>query len=130
MSTLQEITAGNAQFNRCFELGDPGTLANLYTEDAQVFPAHSEPLGGRSAIRDFWAGVMQMGIKGAALETVQLEEHGDTAIEVGKYRLVLGNGAEADHGKYVVIWKRMGGQWKLHRDIWNTNVAAVQNKAA
>jgi hypothetical protein len=21
--------------------------------------------------------------------------------------------------KYVVVWKRVGGQWRLHRDIWN-----------
>ena len=26
-----------------------------------------------------------------------------------------------DIGKYVVIWKRQGDDWKLHIDIWNTN---------
>jgi ketosteroid isomerase-like protein len=20
---------------------------------------------------------------------------------------------------YIVVWKRVGGEWKLHRDIWN-----------
>ncbi len=24
-------------------------------------------------------------------------------------------------GKYIVIWKRNGQTWQLHRDIWNTN---------
>ena len=23
--------------------------------------------------------------------------------------------------KYVVIWKKEGGSWKWHRDIWNLN---------
>jgi hypothetical protein len=27
-----------------------------------------------------------------------------------------------DEGKYVVVWKRVGGQWKLHRDIWTSSV--------
>lgn len=22
--------------------------------------------------------------------------------------------------KYVVVWKKEDGQWRLHRDIWNT----------
>ena len=21
--------------------------------------------------------------------------------------------------RYLVVWKREGGSWKLHRDIWN-----------
>jgi len=21
--------------------------------------------------------------------------------------------------KYVVVWKNVGGQWRLHRDIWH-----------
>jgi ketosteroid isomerase-like protein len=33
------------------------------------------------------------------------------------------DGAELDHGKYVVIWKKEAGGWKLHRDIWNSSQA-------
>jgi hypothetical protein len=29
-----------------------------------------------------------------------------------------------DQGKYIVIWKREKGQWKLHRDIFNSSVPA------
>ena len=27
-----------------------------------------------------------------------------------------------DSGKFIVIWKQEGGQWKLHRDIWNSSM--------
>ena len=30
-------------------------------------------------------------------------------------------GAVLDSGKYVAIWKNEGGQWRLHRHIWNSN---------
>jgi len=30
----------------------------------------------------------------------------------------------ADRAKYVVVWKKVGGQWLLHRDIWNTSQPA------
>jgi ketosteroid isomerase-like protein len=36
----------------------------------------------------------------------------------------LKNGKTADRGKYIVVWKRDGGQWRLHRDSWNTSMPA------
>jgi ketosteroid isomerase-like protein len=68
---------------------------------------------------------MDMGItKTVRLETIEAEEHGDTAIEIGKYTDSGGAGNVIDRGKYVVIWKQEGGQWKLHRDIWNSSLSA------
>jgi hypothetical protein len=29
-----------------------------------------------------------------------------------------------DSGKYVVVWKQERCQWKLYRDIWNSNALA------
>jgi len=47
---------------------------------------------------------------------------GDTVFEVGKYTL-FGEGDQVlDNGKYIVIWKKDGEQWKLHRDIFNSNM--------
>jgi len=37
--------------------------------------------------------------------------------------------AVMDQGKYIVIWKQVEGEWKLHRDIWNTSMP-VQKKEA
>jgi ketosteroid isomerase-like protein len=65
---------------------------------------------------------MDMGIKTIRLETVEAERHGDTAIEIGKYTLSGEAGNVMDRGKYVVILKQEGGQWKLHRDIWNSSL--------
>jgi ketosteroid isomerase-like protein len=67
---------------------------------------------------------MGMGIAEATLKTIELEAHGDTANEIGAYTLRAGDGGVLDQGKYVVIWKREGGQWKLHRDIWNSSLPA------
>jgi ketosteroid isomerase-like protein len=38
--------------------------------------------------------------------------------------LLVANGSVADAGKYIVIWKKDGGTWKLHRDIWTTSPPA------
>lgn len=35
---------------------------------------------------------------------------------------IVASGGQATNAvvKYVVVWKRVDGQWRLHRDIWNT----------
>ena len=67
---------------------------------------------------------MDRGKKTVRLEIVEAEGHGDTAIEIGKYTLSWEGGNVLDRGKYVVIWKQESGQWKLHRDIWNSSLSA------
>ncbi len=125
MKTAEEIRsrieATNGQFMAAFKRGDSAALASLYTAQGQLLPANSDFVRGTEAIRGFWQGALDMGLKQVALETVEVEAHGDTAIEVGRYKLIAGDGSIADAGKYIVIWKNERGAWKLHRDIWTTS---------
>jgi uncharacterized protein (TIGR02246 family) len=98
-------------------------IASLYTADAQLLPANSDFVRGTDAIRAFWQKVIDMGLGGASLETIEVDAHGDTAIEVGRYRLLAAGDTAVDNGKYVVVWKKDGNDWKLYRDIWNTDPA-------
>jgi uncharacterized protein (TIGR02246 family) len=115
------IAAPIEQFMAAFRRGDAAATAAVYTEDGQVLPPNSEVVSGRQAIQTLWQGAMDMGIKAVNLETVEVEGHGHTAHEVGKYTLQGPEGQVLDTGKYVVIWKQEAGQWKLHRDIWNSS---------
>jgi len=117
------IAAANDEFMAVFGRGDAAGLAALYTADGQLLPPNMDAMVGQAAIQAFWQGAMDMGIQSAQLEIVEVEGHGDTAIEVSKYTLGAG-GQVLDRGKYIVIWKREGGQWKLHRDIFNSSMPA------
>jgi uncharacterized protein (TIGR02246 family) len=118
------IEAANRNWMNAFNNADAAALASLYTTPGQLLPANGDVVQGTNAIRDFWQSVMNMGIKEAVLETIEAEDLGDTAIEGGRYRLLVANGSVADAGKYIVIWKKDGGTWKLHRDIWTTSQPA------
>jgi uncharacterized protein (TIGR02246 family) len=115
------MEAANKNWMKAFKNADATAIAGLYTTRGQLLPANSHVVEGTVAIRDFWRSVMNMGIKEAVLETIEAEDLGDTAIEGGRYRLLVANGSVADAGKYIVIWKKEGGTWKLHRDIWTTS---------
>ena len=118
------IAAFNENFMATFKRGDAAGLADFYTENGQLLPTRSDFVTGRAAIQAFWQAAMDMGRKTVRLEIVETEGHGDTAIEIGKYTLSWEAGNVMDKGKYVVIWKQEGGQWKLHRDIWNSSLSA------
>jgi uncharacterized protein (TIGR02246 family) len=118
------IEAANARFSADYAKGDATAVAAHYTAAGQAFPPNGDVARGREAIAKLWKGAMDAGVKGVKLVTVEVEAHGDTAHEIGTYVLVGEGGKTVDNGKYVVIWKRDGGQWKLHRDIWNTSMPA------
>jgi len=66
---------------------------------------------------------MEMGIKTAKLKTTHLDELEDAAIEVGEYELGGQDGQTLDQGKYIVVWKKEKGNWRLAKDIWNTSLS-------
>ena len=120
------IKAEDEKFMAAFDRGDAAGVAALYTENGQLLPANSDYITGRQAIQNFWQGVMDMGVTKAKLEPIEVEGHGDTAYESGKYTL-MGEGDQVlDTGKYMVIWRQEEEQWRLHRDIWTTSLPAPE----
>lgn len=116
------IVAANDVFMHTYKRGDAAGLAALYTADGQVLPPNSEFVVGQSAIEGFWQAVMDMGIKEALIDTGEVEELGDTAIEVSRF-ILKGEGDQVlDQGKFIVVWKNEDGSWKLHRDIFNSSM--------
>ena len=120
----EALMAANEKFMAAFNQGNAAGLAALYTKNGQLLPAHSDFVAHQPAIQAFWQGAMDMGIKSIKLETLEAEDQGSTAYEVGKYTLQGEGGQLFDAGKYVVIWTQEDGQWKLHRDIWTSSLPA------
>ena len=115
------IEAANDVFMATFNRGDAAGLAALYTEDGQLMPPNAGTMTGREAVQGFWQAVMDMGVKKAAIITGEVEGHGDTAVEVYRFQLFGEGEQELDQGKFIVIWKQVDGQWRLHRDVFNSS---------
>lgn len=127
-SVAKEIEAANARFEQEFAKGDASALARMYTETATVLPPESDLVTGRDAIQTFWQGAIQSGVKNLSVKTIQVEELGTAAAkEIGRFSLDAPgpqNQMMKVEGKYVVVWRKVGADWKLDADIWNTNAPA------
>jgi uncharacterized protein (TIGR02246 family) len=116
------IVAANKGFMKTVESGDAAGMPAHYTVDCQVLPPNGDFVIGEQAVESLFQSLMDMGIKKIKLETLEVEGHDDTAYEIGKFILQGEGGQALDKGKYIVIWKQEDGQWKLHRDIFNSSM--------
>jgi len=114
----EAVETGNRAFIGAFLRGDARAVADLYTENAEVIAPGAPVAKGRAAIAAAWQKSIDAGVKDLRLDTAEVESAGDLACETGVVRIVGRDGA-ATEGRYVVVWKRANGRWRLHRDIWN-----------
>jgi len=123
-SAEQAIHKVNRRFMDAYARGDAAGVAALYTDDA-LLPAPGAPMvRGPATVEQVLQGMMGAGVERIELRTEDLSLEGDTADEVGTAAVHIrprGQDAIQDPGKYVVIWKRDGDDWKLHVDIFNSD---------
>jgi uncharacterized protein (TIGR02246 family) len=117
----EEIMAANDSFMKAIKAEDVKTLVSLYTEEARVMPPNLPVVEGKENIVQMWEASFEMGSMHLQLKTISAEAFGATAIEEGKYKVLSPDGQVLDTGKYIVIWKKVGGKWLLHQDIFNTS---------
>ncbi len=115
------INLVNQQFMQAWKAGNAAGVAALYTEDAVFLAPHAEPVIGREAITKYVQGALNAGLKQIKLETVEFNRFGNIAHERGRYKLFTANGQVVDYGKYMIIWKKQDGDWKIHWDMYNTS---------
>jgi uncharacterized protein (TIGR02246 family) len=124
----QAIRGHVDQWLQLVKAKDAAGIAALYAEDGAVMPPNT-PIGkGRAAIQQTWASMMQT--PGFALtfapEQILVSASGDMALDRGTYSLTIApdGTAQTDTGKYVVVWRKIGSEWKAAADIFNSDLPA------
>ena len=118
-----EIGKLDQAWQKAYNAGDAAALTALYTKDAQVMAPGAETASGSSAIQAYFTADVKAGAK----NTLTLEDvvgFGDYALETGKYVATSAEGKHLDHGKFMTLYKKTGGGWKISRDTWNSSMAS------
>jgi uncharacterized protein (TIGR02246 family) len=115
-----EIAAMNAKWMELFNKGDFAGVASLYTDDATAFPPGSGMVKGRAAIAAMWKGMAEQ-VSDPKVTTIDVKRLGRFAArEIGTFSLKTNDPTPQEvTGKYVVVWEKVGRDWKLAADIWN-----------
>src|SRR5437762_1019364 len=115
-----EIEAVNSKWIDFFNKGDFSGVASLYTEDATAFPPGSPMVKGRAAIEVMWKDIAEQ-VSDPKITTVEIKPLGPSAArEIGTFSLkARGSTPREVTGKYLVLWEKVGTDWRLAADIWN-----------
>jgi uncharacterized protein (TIGR02246 family) len=115
-----DIEAVNAKWIELFNKGDFAGVASLYTEDATAFPPGSPMAKGRAAIEAMWKKMAEQ-VSDPKITTLDVKSLGPSAArEIGTFTLKTKDASPRElTGKYLVVWEKVGSDWKLAADIWN-----------
>jgi ketosteroid isomerase-like protein len=127
------IAQSNRAFIKFFKAGDSAGVANCYSTDAKTMAAHMPAIQGREKITHFISESMIKGLRNFNLSTTKVWGDSSIVAEEGTYNIADSAGKQTDKGKYIVLWKQEAGNWKMFRDIWNSDLpdsVLVKNAAA
>jgi len=115
-----EIDAVNAKWIELFNKGDFAGVGALYTADAIALPPGSAMVRGNAAIGTMWKGMAEQ-VEDPRLVALDVKPLGSSAArEIGTFSLkTKGPNPKDVTGKYLVVWEKVGNDWKLAADIWN-----------
>lgn len=120
--TRAEIEAVVAEMQAIANRGDSKAISELYTTDAQFLAEGRDPIRGRAAISKYFQEGFDAGFGNIRYKTLEVFGHDSIATEVGTYDWGNKEGVSVDHGKYIVIYKKVGGRWMLYRDMATSSV--------
>jgi ketosteroid isomerase-like protein len=113
--------AVTAAVARDFNEGDPLATAAVYADDAEILAPQHPAIRGKAAIISFFKANIDKNL-GFGNDSTWSLVRGDMAIEQGAYHVRnVGVGADVETGKYIRIWKRIDGTWKLYRDMYSSD---------
>lgn len=124
----KEIAAANLAFETGVSKSDSVGIANLYTTDTKWMNPNAPSVEGRAGLISKFSQDLNAGIGAAKLTTLEVWGDENYVTEEGKYEIFTKQGAQADQGKYLILWKRVDGKLMFHRDIYNSDLPAVSVK--
>jgi ketosteroid isomerase-like protein len=104
-----------------YNSGEFDALAAQYTEDATRMPYQAPAVQGREAIATMNRSYHEGGATSIDLELLGAESQGGMAWAHGTYHLKLADGSTFQTGKWINVSKKVGKQWLIQADIWNTD---------
>ncbi len=98
---------------------------SFYAPDAVEMPANTPTIVGQEAIRKwFESWLLDPNVSNTfSPEVIEVAASGDLAYDRGTYQFAMDTpeGRVEDVGKYVLIWKKIDGEWKAIADISNSD---------
>jgi len=110
----KEIEMRIREYETNLKNGDSIALGEMYTEDAEIIPSTV----GKANIIKVFGGMIRDSITGSSFKTTKLWGNDQLLVEDGMGSWSHVNGNVVSRGRYLLVWIKEDGKWKILRDTW------------
>jgi ketosteroid isomerase-like protein len=117
----------NVAFKAAVAARDTAAILTFYAEDAWLMPANAPRAVGKAEMGRAWAEFLAM----PGLELIPRSEHkmvseaGDMVVDLGSFEFRFDPApgrSVTDRGKYSTVFRKVGGEWKIVADMFNSDI--------
>ncbi|HEX4300175.1 MAG TPA: DUF4440 domain-containing protein [Gammaproteobacteria bacterium] len=128
----EDIGQLHAAFTKAFNAKDSAGMAATYTDDAILMPPNQPEVKTDIGIETFARQMFSSSpVTGLLLNPNETQVLGSGwAYSSGFYSMLGANGSILDRGKFLEVLKQTDKGWKIHRDIFNSDLAPPSSTPA
>jgi len=117
------IAASNAIYFEAFAKEDSSIFINRYAKDCWIMPPNAQTMCGAGAPLEFFkVAYNKIGLRNGRFITIDVFGDGrEYVTEVGFWESYDKDNKLFDNGKYLVLWKKTPGGWKMYRDSFSSD---------
>lgn len=121
----REIAELNTRFTQAHLTGDVARIDSLFTADATSYPPGGAAVTGTQALHDFTVAYIAAGLSAFREESTDFYGNAEFVVDAGTYVVTYGPDKVTERGKYLNVWKRVDGAWRIQSNIWNADAPAA-----
>ena len=109
-------------FSEYYISGNYDALAKMYCIEGMILPPGADIIKGREAIKQRWILPDGVSVASHKITPTEISVKDNWAYDIGYYEglSIKKNGDKVNFkGKYVIVWKKEDGAWKIYADAWN-----------
>jgi hypothetical protein len=127
-ATRQFIGQQNTRFTQAHLTGDIALIDSMFAPDAKSYPPGAAAVAGLPALHDFTVEYLKAGLTEFREETTDFYGNSEFVADAGTYVVTYGPEHVTERGKYLNVWKRVNGTWKIQSNMWNGDALAAVAK--
>jgi len=116
------ITKNIKTFSEYYTTGNYEALVNMYCKDGIILPPGADIIKGREDIKQRWILPEGVSVRYHKITPIEISIKEGRAYDVGYYQgtTIKRNSDKVNfEGKYLIVWKKEDGDWKIYADAWN-----------
>jgi ketosteroid isomerase-like protein len=118
-----EIEAANREAENFMANGDSVGIASIYSTDGYLMADHQKPIKGKENLIKAWgAFIRNTNVGGLKITTMEVWGDENYLTEEGVFVFKTKSGESFGNGKYLIVWKKENGKWKVHREMNNSDL--------